>query len=486
MKKAETLLPEAKSMILSYRSFGYSLESALADIIDNSITAGATEVRISTEFVGENTAITISDDGCGMTENDLVEAMKLGCVPERSSHHKSSFVIDLGRFGHGMKTASFSQCKCLTVITKKDGVVSTRSWDLDYIAENGWQLIEMPLKYDNLLEDKDHGTVVVWEKMDRLVGGLKNCDQDSKKYSSLLSSVSSHLSMTFHHFLERKSIQIFCFSPIPVSPFNPFLPEYSNYVETIRQEERSGVKVISYVMPNKSYIPNKNELQKASNGKGWVNMQGFYIYRASRLLLNAGWMGLKKNGVTMKREPEYDLARIAIYLDNDKDNDILWSIDVKKSHAVVPAALREWLSNIAYECRQHASKAYRSRGAKREKIQAQTNFSPIWKGMTVGRNGKRTYKLNWENEMIVTLLDEVVPAVSTRIKTLLRMIEEFLPVESITIEENKDDNIPLSQAFEDCSPEERESFYRALLNMFISKGHDEVSAKELTEKLLIF
>lgn len=483
MRKAETLQPEARSMILSYRSFGYSLESALADIIDNSITAGATEVRISTEFVGEDTAITITDDGCGMSCEELLEAMKLGCLPEHS-YTKSNSKYDLGRFGHGMKTASFSQCKCLTVITKKNGIVSTRSWDLDFIAENGWQLIEKPLKYNYLLEGKDHGTVVVWEKMDRLVGGLKNNEQDSNKYASLLSTVSSHLSMTFHHFLERKSIQIYCFSPIPVTPFNPFLPEYSNLVETIREEERLGVKVVSYVMPNKSYIPNQQELRRASNGKGWVNMQGFYIYRSDRLLLNAGWMGLKFNGLTMKREPEYDLARIAIYLDNDKDNDILWSIDVKKSHAVIPATYREWLSNIAYECRQSASKAYRSRGAKKEKIQIQTNLSPLWKGMTIGKNGKRICKLNWENEMIVSLLDEVTPTLSKRIKTLLRLIEEYLPVESIAIEENKDDNIPLSQAFEGCSPEERENFYSAILNVFISKGYDEKSSKEFTKNIL--
>lgn len=482
MKKAETLLPEAKSMILSYRSFGYSLESALADIIDNSITAGATEVRISTEFVGENTTITISDDGCGMTENDLVEAMKLGCIPERLAAVNG---IDLGRFGHGMKTASFSQCKCLTVITKKDGIVSTRSWDLDFIAENGWQLIQKPIEYGDLLADKEHGTVVIWEKMDRLVGGLKYSEEDSFKYASLLSTVSSHLSMTFHHFLERKILKIFCFSDA-LKPFNPFLPEYSNFVETIREEERAGVKVVSYVMPNKSYIRTQDELRRASNGKGWVNMQGFYIYRADRLLLNAGWMGLKKNGVTMKREPEYDLARIAIYLDNNRDNDILWSIDVKKSHAIIPATYRNWLSSIAYECRQSASKAYRSRGAKKERIQAQTNFSPFWKGMTNGKDGKRICKLNWENEMIVSLLDEVVPSVAKRIKTLLRLIEEYLPVESIALGENKDENSPLLQPLEGCSPDERQDFYDAIIRMFTSKGYDELTAKELTNNLLNF
>lgn len=483
MKTAEILLPEAKSMILSYRSFGYTLETALADIIDNSITAGATEVRITTKFSGESTYIAITDNGSGMSCGELLDAMKLGCAPEMTMANIRS-KKDLGRFGHGMKTATFSQCKCLTVITKKDGIIATRTWDLDYIAENGWQLIEKPLAFDYLLADKQHGTVIVWEKMDRLVNDLKNNEQDSVKYANILSTVGGHLSMTFHHFLEKGLIQIYCFSNIPIQPFNPFLPEYSNLVETIREEERQGVKVVSYVMPNKSYMYNQEEISQASNGRGWVNMQGFYIYRANRLLLNAGWLGLKYKGLAMKRESEYDLARIAIYLDNDEENDILWSIDVKKSHAIVPATYREWLANIAYECRQAASRTYRSRSAKKERIQVQTNFSPFWKGMIVGKNGKRTCKLNWENELIVSMLDELTPTEAKKLRTLLRLIEEYLPIESIAIDEGKDDNIPLRLACEDCSPEERLDFYNAIISIFRKKGYDEVTSKKLADKLL--
>lgn len=482
MRTAEILLPEAKSMVLSYRSFGYSVETALADIIDNSITAGATEVRIDTDFKGEKSVITIRDNGCGMTCDELVEAMKLGCIPDAESNIRRE-AKDLGRFGHGMKTASFSQCKCLTVITKKDGVLSTRTWDLDYISKNGWQLIEKQSHYADFLNSTDHGTVVVWENLDRLVSGLADNEQDSQKYGSLLAQVQSHLAMTFHKFIEKNALKIYCFSNFPIEPFNPFLPEYSNLVETIREEERNGIKVVSYVMPNKSYIQNQKELQRAANGKGWVNMQGFYIYRADRLLLNAGWMGLKYKGLTLRREAEYDLARIAIFLNNDEQNDIQWSIDVKKSHAEIPAGLREWLSGIAYECRQAASKAYRSRGAKKERIQIETNFSPFWKGMSV-QNGKRICKLNWENEMIVSLLDEVTPTEAKKIKTLLRLIEEYLPVEAIAIEEVKDEKIPMALPFEECSEEEREDFLNAITDIFTKKGVDITTAKQLTSKLI--
>lgn len=479
MKPAETLLPEAKSMILSYRSFGYTLESAIADIIDNSISANASEVRVATEFLGEDTKIRIMDNGSGMTLEELLNAMKLGCTPETERTRN-----DLGRFGHGLKTASFSQCKCLTVISKKDNILSTRTWDLDHIANNGWQLIENPIQNDDYLKDKEHGTVIVWEKLDRLVNGLEDNDDDCRKYRNLLTTVSSHLSMTFHIFIEQQLINIYCFSDVPIKPFNPFLPEYRNLVTKVREEEKDRVKIESFVLPDKSYIHTREDFIRASNGKGMVNMQGFFIYRAQRLLLCAGWMGLKYQGLTLKSEQEYNLARIAIYLDNEANSDINWAIDVKKSHAIVPGIYRDWLSKVAFECRKKASETYRYRGAKQETVQAQLCFSPIWKGMTTNNNGKRSCKLNWENEMIVTLLDELEPEKSKKVKTLLRLIEEFLPIESIAIEECKDDNDPLQIACENCSREEREDFFNAIKQIYISRGYNETSAEELTRKIV--
>ena len=135
----EVVEPNASSIIESLRAIGYSLETAVADLIDNSITAGASSICIDSPFKSTDTKLFILDNGCGMDESTLKEAMKLGS--SSPSDLRSTF--DLGRFGLGLKTASFSQCKRLTVVTKHKGIISTRAWDLDLIiSTNTWRLLK--------------------------------------------------------------------------------------------------------------------------------------------------------------------------------------------------------------------------------------------------------------------------------------------------------------------------------------------------------
>ena len=163
-EEVEYVEPNPASIIESLRSIGYTMETAIADLIDNSITAQATTINIDSPFLGANTKIFILDDGIGMSEQTLVEAMRLGST---SASLKRS-PKDLGRFGLGLKTATFSQCKRLTVVTKHKGVVSTRCWDLDMIIEkNKWCLLKYADdEYLRRLKDMDSGTLIVWEKLE--------------------------------------------------------------------------------------------------------------------------------------------------------------------------------------------------------------------------------------------------------------------------------------------------------------------------------
>src|SRR5947209_1369949 len=102
--------PEASSMIETFRAIGYSIQSAVADIVDNSISAGAKNIRINFEWKGANTWLAIKDDGIGMDNDELIQAMKPG---SRNPNEERS-AKDLGRFGLGLKTASFSQCRILS------------------------------------------------------------------------------------------------------------------------------------------------------------------------------------------------------------------------------------------------------------------------------------------------------------------------------------------------------------------------------------
>ena len=106
---------DASAMGEAMRAYGYNLATALADLIDNSIAAGSRKVWLRCEWAGSSSWISVTDDGSGMAEKELVNAMRLGSTNPTSKRAKS----DLGRFGLGLKTASFSQARRLTVITKK-------------------------------------------------------------------------------------------------------------------------------------------------------------------------------------------------------------------------------------------------------------------------------------------------------------------------------------------------------------------------------
>lgn len=186
----EVINPSPSSLIASLRSMGYSLETAIADLIDNSITAGARNVDIDSPFCGQETKIYILDDGEGMSEERLVEAMRLGsCSPYTERSKK-----DLGRFGLGLKTATFSQCKRLTVVSKHKGSIAARCWDLDVIVEqNKWCLLKsVPQEYIDKVNQLESGTLVVWEKLDRVIS-----EKDKKR--NIISTIRKTMSAIICH-----------------------------------------------------------------------------------------------------------------------------------------------------------------------------------------------------------------------------------------------------------------------------------------------
>lgn len=482
---AEELNPSVSILLTTYRSVGYSIETAIADIVDNSITAGAKNVWISHNFDGEDSTFYIKDDGCGMTLDELINAMNLGNINPLDTRGSR----DLGRFGLGMKTASFSQCKCLTVISKKDGQINMRAWDLEYLEEQKeprWILIKPDEEnLSSLLDDVKTGTVIRWSKMDRLTKGFKkNNSEDESQFVKQLDAVKSHLSMVFHRFIERKELSIYFLNRFqPIEAFNPLL----GHEKCISVLERKlsiapNVKISAWVMPDKSNFT-KEELRKYSNDKGWVNMQGFFIYRSNRLLIHAGWMNLSYKGFKLKSEPEYDLARISLDLDNSVDTDFGWNLDVKKSHARPPVQLREELAAIAHECRQIASKVYRSRGANVQRRNAEKQFSPLWNGMRY-KNGKSFCELNWDNVIIKSLLDDSPVNLRTRIRSVLRLLEEFLPIPDIATVECKDDKTHLSMPCENVSDDERIQISNVIRDSYILKGKTIEEADKLTKELL--
>ena len=120
---------------------------------------------------GEDSYVAISDDGEGMTSNGLVEALRYG---SRRPYSRN----DLGRYGLGLKTASLSQCRSVTVVTCRafsSFLVHVRMLDLDLIAELDEWLVVEPVPAPVVIEQSterlssEPGTVVIWRKLDRVL-----------------------------------------------------------------------------------------------------------------------------------------------------------------------------------------------------------------------------------------------------------------------------------------------------------------------------
>jgi len=414
--------PYAASLIESLRNFGYDLPTAIADLIDNSIFAGARNVWVDFTWDGATSCVCVTDDGKGMTERELSEAMRHGSKNPLEDRDPK----DLGRFGIGLKTASFSQARRLTVRSKlHNGTVATRCWDLDYVQEQkDWLLLKQAGKEAERLCHRlgkiTHGTSVLWEQMDRIVAGQ---DVDNEVHHKLflerVDTVKAHLAMVFHRFMEGRSPLLILINSREVEPWDPFLTDEKATQQLAEERIKvfgSEVNVVPYVLPHVSKL-NRKAHERGAGIRGWNAHQGFYVYRNKRLLVPGDWLGLPYT-----KDEHCKLARIRIDIPNSMDQQ--WEIDVKKSKTRPPDALRPYLKGIADKTRKRASDIYRHRG----KVIARENAAAhvfAWEKRV--KHGKIFYSVNREHPLVKDILLD--PDVSrARIDALLRLLEETVPV----------------------------------------------------------
>nr|WAI02775.1 MAG: ATP-binding protein [Candidatus Methanoperedens sp.] len=417
--------PDAGAMIESLRAFGYDLPTSISDLIDNSITAGAKNVWLKFFWNGENSSISIKDDGCGMSEKDLINAMRPGSRSPLEEREPE----DLGRFGLGLKTASFSQCKKLTVATKfAEQNIAVRCWDINEVVKTGeWRLFKINIKHADGcfsdLEKMENGTIVLWEKIDRIVNGTRvESEKDQKLFLERVDNVKNHLAMVFHRFLERGRFKIWI-NDRKVESWDPFLKN-EKATQLLNEEsfQICGKMVVNpYVLPHLSKIDEKTH-SLAAGPKGWNAQQGFYVYRNERLILAGSWLGLG-----FKKEEHYKLARIQIDIPNSMDME--WEIDVKKSVARPPAVLRDDLKRIAKLTRERAADIYRHRGKVISRASS-SDFVFVWEKKV--RHGKLFYSLNRQHPLIKEVLENSDEN-NSAIKAMIRLIEETIPVPLIAI-----------------------------------------------------
>lgn len=458
--------PEPRSMIETFRAIGYSIEAAVADIIDNSISAGAKNIWVNLDWKGSETWLSVKDDGAGMDNSELIQAMRPGSknpLEDRSAK-------DLGRFGLGLKTASFSQCRILSVLSKREkSDFSFWTWDLDYVNQSGkWNLVKyMPdeEKYFKELSEIKSGTIVVWNDIDRLVKNFHSDDEKAlEKFLQIMEQVKKHLAMVFHRFIESNKIKIW-FQEREVAAWDPFFIDKDATQPSPEDPLCNGkVKVRGFVLPHKSKLT-EDEFRLAEGPKGWNEQQGFYIYRNERLLLAGDWLGM------FRKEEHFKLARIRVDLPNTMDAE--WQIDIKKSVARPPLVLRDLLKAYASKVRAKAVEVYRHKGQILQRKYASMQFQPVWHEKL--RHGKRFYSINREHPIITNILDSIKDH-NSEINELLRYIEETVPVPLITIKESEQPEIQGSP-FEGVDQELLQKSMKMMFDRLVQNGKNSDEAK---------
>lgn len=424
--------PSAAALIESLRGVGYTPAAAIADLLDNSITAGAGRAWLNMQWAGASSRVALLDDGEGMEEAELVAAMRPGSRSPRDSRQPG----DLGRFGLGLKTASFSQARRLTVATKKTGCVSIRRWDLDHVvAVDEWQLLHgtHPQTEPALLESLvtlDHGTLVIWENLDRLLGqGIEHDVGAADRFYALCENVERHLAMVFHRFLElpRPTLALYMNGRTErsrVKGWDPFLRNHgatwSSPVEIIRSTE-GPAEIQGYVLPHQDRL-SPVEFGEAGGPEGWLAQEGFYVYRNMRLLSSGGWMDLGSPRAWTREEP-YKLARIRVDITNAQDSS--WRVDIKKSAVHPPDGIRSRLRDLAERVREQARRVFVYRGSPARRTTVDAPVERLW----VGGGNANVYRIDRNNPLVAAARDN-----ADLVEALLVAIERSVPVQRIWLD----------------------------------------------------
>lgn len=465
MIRSRNAPPKASAMLEALRGLGYNSATALADIIDNSIAARSTEVNLLFCWRGESSAICILDDGEGMSADELDLAMRLGemsPIEIRSSH-------DLGRFGLGLKTASFSQCRRLSVASRKRGAINCLRWDLDILAnslDDGWHLLEGAAdgseEFLRHLASREHGTMVLWESLDRVITrGFTEQD-----FLDLMDQVEQHLAMVFHRYLEGSDPRLrLLINGRRITPWDPFLSghpaTWSSPVERF-QTESGTVEVQCHVLPHRDHLDMK-VYESAAGPAGWTAQQGFYVYRNQRMLVAGSWLGLG-HGRPWTKEEAHRLARIRIDIPNSADAE--WKIDIRKSSARPPVTLRARLTRLAEDTRHRARRVFAHRG-QAVRVHGQEPVVQAWRAEH--SSGGVRYRIDPDHPAVKAVLDEAGTLVP-QVKAMLRVIEETVPVQRIWLDTTEGREVPRTGFSVDAPSEILTVLHVMYRNMLHKKG----------------
>ena len=423
MATKHPLPPSAASLSESMRDIGYTLATAIADIVDNSIAAKATEINIFCNLACDLPTLVIIDNGEGMSADQLHLAMKYGSISPKEERN----LMDLGRFGLGLKTASFSQCRHLSVVSSQRSKRVGANWDLDLVEkEDDWiisildesEIEELP--YVKHLPET--GTAVIWQKLDRLFEDQSGAKRD-EIVNEKLDLAGKHLALVFHRFLagevkNRPQISI-TVNGHSVEPFDPFCRKNKAtrmLPKEIVRVDGEEVQIQPYILPHHSRL-NAVEYDYYQDRSNFLSNQGAYIYRNGRLMAWGDWFRLVPKGEATK------LARICIDFPNALDEK--WIIDIKKSKARPPHEVRQRIKQIISKITEGSTQIHRGRGRKL----FEESKAPIWE--RYADKGSIRYDLNGDHPLLVAFKQRLTNEQMSRFNTYIKSVVSSLPVEMI-------------------------------------------------------
>lgn len=356
------LLPDPERIVTGLRDTGYNFNTAIADIVDNSISANATDVDINV-VLDPNLKVNvyIADNGCGMDLEGLKNAMKYGSSERKEKN-------SLGKFGLGLKTASTAFCRRFSVLScsDSDSILRKVQWDLDYIAKNRSWLLQFPqIEEDEeyLLEKtagNGHGTLVVWDNVDRLMREYKTKGNAEKGLRRIVDDLCVHLSMVYQRFLDHNDRrasnvnitvnekQLKPWDPFCISEPNTQVLQSTDLDVDIPNSEKASFHISAYVMPKRGDF---SSIEAEKEAKVSNDLQGIYVYRENRLIHYGDWFGI------IKKEPHSSLLRIEFSFDYRMDD--LLNIDIKKSRVLLIGELYDFFRNFIGAPIREAQKRYR-------------------------------------------------------------------------------------------------------------------------------
>ena len=415
--------PHVANSVKSYRDIGYTFEIAIADIIDNSISAKSSSISIIAAespkmFVG------ILDNGIGMNDDELKEAMRLSTKDPDMQRDED----DLGKFGLGLKTASFSHCKKLTVASKSknnkiyvkqwdiDKIIKTNSWDLNILDESDVSKLIIEADCSDLfdqLNSQDSGTLVLWQKIDRI---------ENNSLFDNIDNLIEHISLVFHRFIGGlkgcNKVEIKINNRI-IEAFNPFFGSELQEPYPIKNYN-DKIKIQPHIMQSyKEAKTNPEKYRHLASAQGYSQTQGFYLFRSNRLISYATWWRI------IPRQDSNQLVRIEIDISNDQDK--FWGITITKSGFAVspPAGIRNELRTLANEITRRGRGA--QGGRRRITNRVQTKFWNIARDADKQTN----FVINKEHPLLDELKLELSNEGSSILNVYLNSLEAFLPIEDI-------------------------------------------------------